>query len=244
MERAGLYQGALPDPFAPVLPPLPIEQQRNRRRPPPARGQRARRAAILATTRRMLAESGLDAFTVRGVAESCEVTVQTIHNSFGRRQDLLVAALNEHTSEIERAAALLSPGPMLFLHLARLYSACAAQSPTFLREMVSTAFSPMNPLMAMQNHGARNKTRLLQMMTIGGQLRDDVKAEALAQQITRLNTLTVFEWSRHGDVAEMHREIMFGNRLLLQGALRTAAADQVEAWFAEQGREPLPLPIL
>ena len=82
--------------------------------------QRARRAAILATARRVLADQR-EGFTLRRVADQSGLTVQTLRNSFGRREDLLVRAINEHTSAIWAALGDFSQGPALFLDLAEMY---------------------------------------------------------------------------------------------------------------------------
>jgi AcrR family transcriptional regulator len=186
-----------------------------------------RRAAILAATRRLLAE-GPDQFTLKRVSEECEVTVQTIRNSFGRREECLASALNEHTTAVWQALGCHSSGPRVFLDLAQMYYHCACATPGFLRGMLMAAISNDAPLAALQRHGAMLKVGHLRDMARDEQLRPGVDVEALAAQITRLNTFMMHEWTIHGDAEELKTQMQNGNKLLLLGAMRSQAAAQFE----------------
>src|SRR5690606_34580771 len=74
-----------------------------------------RRASILAATRRLLSQHGHAHVTLRQISDECEVTVQTLYNSFGPRLELLMSALNEHTIAVETSAYSAAAGPSLFL---------------------------------------------------------------------------------------------------------------------------------
>lgn len=187
---------------------------------------RSRRAAILAATRRLLAE-GPEQFTLKRVAEECEVTVQTIRNSFGRREECLASALNEHTTAVWQALGSFSSGPRLFLDLAQMYYHCARATPGFLRGMLMSAISNDAPLAALQRHGALLKAGYLRDMARREQLRPGVDADALAAQITRLNTFMMYEWTMHGDAEELKSQMLNGNKMLLLGAMRSHAAVRV-----------------
>jgi AcrR family transcriptional regulator len=191
-----------------------------------------RRSEILAATRRLLAAHGHDHVTLRQISDECEVTVQTIYNSFGPRLDLLMRALNEHTTAVEAAAYELSSGPSLFLNVADIYCRCAIETPDFLREMVLMLFSTNDSLIQMQQHGTRHKTQLLRQMAQGDVFRDGLQPQMLAAQITRVNAYAVFEWSLHRDVETLRQEIMTGNKLLMLGALQPWAAAEVESHSA------------
>lgn len=191
--------------------------------------QRARRAAILATTRAILAQ-GQENFTLRRVAQQCGVTVQTIRNSFGRREELMVSAINEHTTAVWDALGTFSKGPTLFLDLAEMYFHCAAATPDFLRAMVTSAVGSAEPLAVLQRHGSAIKIGHLRRLAREGSLRPGVDVDALAAQITRLNTFMMYEWAAGGDAAELRRQMVTGNRLLLMGAVSADAARQLEQW--------------
>jgi AcrR family transcriptional regulator len=193
------------------------------------RRQRERRAAILATTRRVLAD-GPEHFTLRRVADRSGVTVQTLRNAFGRREELLVSAINEHTSAVWSALGGFSRGPTLFLDLAEMYFHCAAATPDFLRAMVTAAVGSAQPLATLQRHGSSIKIGHLRRMAREGSIRPGVDLEALGAQITRLNTFMMYEWAAGGDAEELRRQMVAGNRLLLLGAVSPAGARQLEDW--------------
>lgn len=191
--------------------------------------QRARRAGILATTRAVLAQ-GQENFTLRRVAQECGVTVQTLRNSFGRREELMVSAINEHTTAVWEALGAYSRGPTLFLDLAEMYFHCAAATPDFLRAMVTSAVGAAEPLAVLQRHGSAIKMGHLRRLAREGSLRTDADLEALAAQITRLNTFMMYEWAAGGDAVELRRQMVTGNRLLLMGAVSAEGARQLDAW--------------
>lgn len=212
----------VPDPYAPLA-----------AGPADARGsferQRARRAAILATTRRVLAQ-GPDSFTLRRVADESGVTVQTLRNAFGRREELMVTAINEHTSAVWSALGGFSQGATLFLDLAEMYFHCAAATPQFLRAMVTSAVGSAQPLAVLQRHGSAIKLGHLRRLVREGSVRPGADIEALGAQITRLNTFMMYEWAAGGEARELREQMVAGNRLLLMGAVSAAAAQQLEAW--------------
>lgn len=196
------------------------------------RNQRYRRARILAETRRLLAEDTLKNFNVQRVSEQSDVTVQTIYNNFGSRHELLSSAVNEHTMLMDRSAQKSSASAITFLNLGKLYYQCAIATPSFLREMVTAAFSPKWPMMdALQAYSTKHKAGLLRSMENGELLKSFVDPGALAHQITRVNTICVYGWSYHGDSLELFKQLSSGIGLLLLGALRPPFTGEVEKWL-------------
>lgn len=227
----------LPDPFSPFVQPLVRDI------PGPALleggSQRARRSNVLAMTRRMLASNTQRQLTVREIAAACGTSVQTIHNNFGSRHELLASAINEHTTVLDRRAYAITPGPAMFLSLGELYCQCAIETPEFLHEMVTAAFSGKWKLMSLlQPHSTRDKATFIRHMSEQHLLRDCVDPERLASQITRINTISIFDWSQHGDTGELRRQIIDGIMLLLLGALRKEHVEAVEAWLADEHARP------
>lgn len=212
----------VPDPYA-ALAGGAIEARGSFRR------QRERRAAILAAARRVLADDR-ETFTLRRVADRSGVTVQTLRNSFGRREELMVSAINEHTSAVWAALGAFSQGPALFLDLAEMYFHCAAATPDFLRAMVTAAVGSAEPLAVLQRHGSAIKIAHLRRLVREGSIRADTDVDALAAQITRLNTFMMYEWAAGGDACELRRQMVTGNRLLLRGAVSARSAGQLEDW--------------
>jgi AcrR family transcriptional regulator len=208
-----------PNPFEPVLA-MSSLPDRSPSQPSVVR-LLTKRAEMLAATRRSIAAAGYDRFTVRSVSEECAVTTQTVYNSFGCRQELLVKALNEHTIMMEDAASRISPGPGAFLTLADLYYHCAIERPDFLREIVMASFSTKERLATMQRHSIQNKIRMLKSLPKTDFLCASIDVGVLATQITRVNSFAVYDWAQNGDVNELHTQLTEGNKLLLKGVLRT-----------------------
>lgn len=198
----------------------------------PRQRQRSQRAKVLAETRRLLAEKSLNHFCVRRVADECALTVQTIHNNFGARHELLASAINEHTMLMDRSAHDHSTPATMFLSLGKLYYQCALETPDFLYEMVTAAFSSKWPIMELlQPYSTKNKANFLHAMAGKKLLRRFVDPEMLANQITRLNTICVYDWSHHKNSAELFKQLSSGIGLLLLGALHESAAPEIEQWL-------------
>lgn len=214
-----------PNPFKPLIagnPYAETSQQLSLQR------QRVRRAEILATTRRVLAETGHERLTLKRISEECDIAVQTIRNSFGRREDLIVSAVNEHTTCIWQTLAKVSPGPSAFIDFSNMIYACALQAPSFLRGTLTIAFANNPSLLVLQSHAAANKTRLLKKMAEQDLLRPGIDVDLLAAQITKLDTILMYEWSQNNNAEGLFREMAAGHKVLLLGALRESAAAHIE----------------
>jgi hypothetical protein len=96
--------------------------------------------------------------------------------------------------------------------------------------MVTQAVANTPSLAVLQQHGSAIKVAHLRRLGRDGVLRAGVDAEALAAQITRLNTFQMYEWAAGGEAMELRRQLVIGNKLLLVGAVTPKAAAQVEAW--------------
>ena len=60
----------------------------------------ARRAAILSTARELIAARGYESVTVRELAEICRVSVPTLYNQFGGKDQLLAEAIERQGGNI------------------------------------------------------------------------------------------------------------------------------------------------
>lgn len=70
-----------------------------------ARNMRKRRARLLAEARLLLAQGGYEALNLRDLARQAELTVPTIYNLIGRKEDVLLAVAAEVLSELESRLA-------------------------------------------------------------------------------------------------------------------------------------------
>lgn len=67
-----------------------------------ARSMQQRRDRILAAARQLIARGGFEALNLRALANAAEVTVPTIYNLVGNKEELVVALFDEALSEIEQ----------------------------------------------------------------------------------------------------------------------------------------------
>ena len=56
----------------------------------------ARRASMMEAARQMIAEKGYESITIRELAAACRVSVPTLYNQFGGKDQLLAAAIEDH----------------------------------------------------------------------------------------------------------------------------------------------------
>lgn len=200
-----------PDPFAPILPDSAGMAGVLSR-------QRQRRAEILAKTRRLIATERFEQVTLRRVAEECGVAVQTIRNSFGRRDELIVAAVNEHTTAIWQDLDCRLPARRALIEFSGVIHHCAIHAPGFLRGTLALAFSHNASLLALQRHAAAYKLRLLKRMAAEEPLRPGVRLDMLTDQLTGLDTILMYQWAQGGDNAALFCHIAASHELLLHGA--------------------------
>jgi len=66
------------------------------------RSMQLRRARILTAARQLIADGGFDALNLRALAAAAAVTVPTIYNLIGNKEELVVALFDEALSEVER----------------------------------------------------------------------------------------------------------------------------------------------
>ena len=67
-----------------------------------------RRDHIVACAGKIIAEDGLEAFTIARLAEQADVTIPTVHNLLGKRADILDTLVDKTMSEVMAAAATVA----------------------------------------------------------------------------------------------------------------------------------------
>jgi len=199
----------------------------------------ARRTAILETARQMIAEVGYDAVTVRDLAERCRVSVPTLYNQFGGKDQLLGLAVEEHFLNVLNDAQLdeASPG---FQRLLRIVDQCAEQLYTLsaYHQRLLEAFASLDQTTTVQQQIAMQLTavftRELETMSRARQLEDWVDIELLAEQLTSGVISAAMVWSS-GLLPDQHliASMRYATALALagvaRGRTRTNLRDQLQA---------------
>jgi AcrR family transcriptional regulator len=160
----------------------------------------ARRALILETARQMIAEIGYEAVTVRDLAERCRVSVPTLYNQFGGKDQLLGAAIEEHFLGV-LAGGELGEVPEGFERLQRTVDRCAEQLFTLsaYHRRLLAAFGSLEQTATVQQRIAEQLTEVfagaLEHMLGARQLEPWVNTRLLAEQLTTGCISAALVWS-------------------------------------------------
>lgn len=87
----------VPDPFCPIERPWPSAATNLR-----TDRQRRQRAVILCSARQLVAEEGIDNVHLLAVAARADVSVQTLYNLVGNRQEILESAVSDWIMALQR----------------------------------------------------------------------------------------------------------------------------------------------
>ncbi len=158
----------------------------------------ARRAFILETARQMISERGYEAVTVRDLAERCRVSVPTLYNQFGGKDQLLATAIEAYFQLGQGDLHALPAGTDRLL---AIIDQCAEQllsAPEYHRRLLE-AFSSMPSTEAVKVNVAaaliEQIVGQLDDMQRARQLAVWVQTHALAVQLTSTCIGTAVQWS-------------------------------------------------
>jgi AcrR family transcriptional regulator len=193
-----------------------------------------RRERILAAVRELVAERGWREATMRDLARRSRVSIPTLYNQFGGKDDLLAAAALGHFRELlERTVREAGPGG--WRRLLALVERCAenmTRQSAYHRSLLE-AFAVARETGPVQDAFVADLTRALAAelgeMRRQGALEEWVDAELLAAQITASCVSASVRWARGalGD-AGLRAAMLHAASLLLLGAARGEARRGVE----------------
>ncbi len=194
----------------------------------------ARRAAIMETARQMIAERGYEAITIRDLAEACRVSVPTLYNQFGGKDQLLAAAIEDHfvgdpdqikikTSfhGLERIFAILDFITEQFL-----------EAPEFHRRLLE-AFGSLDSVQQVQRSItvslAQEITQELETMQGRDELRSWVDTALLAGQVTTAFVSSTILWGSGGiKESQLTAAVQYGTGLVLAGVVTEEKLPELE----------------
>lgn len=201
---------------------------------------RTRRANILAKARQLIAEETYDHVVMRKIAERSGVSIPTIYNLIGGRDEVLLLATQEamHAQFMFALARAEQERINPVLALVDTFWMCLACDPAYSSQVMRCII----------NQGNENKTgghileevqariRIwLEAMRANRNFRyAGVSAQSLAEFITRQIAAAVVFWMENGTKsAELRRNLAQGTGLLLLGALSHEAATGVTRWLKQ-----------
>lgn len=197
-----------------------------------AHNMQKRRARILAEARGLLARGGFDAMNLRELARLADVTVPTIYNLIGNKEEVIVALMSEALTEIEsridtasddeplaRAVAVVTASTALFAEDEEFYR------PAFLAVEFLEQSGPHHDKVArLYAWGRRFIDDGIAACREAGLLRGAVKAEVIGDLVFRNYRANCRAWaSGQYALAEFGRLTLLDIHLAL-------AADAVDAF--------------
>ena len=194
----------------------------------------ARRSMILAAVRQMVVDHGYEAVTVRELARVCRVSVPTLYNQFGGKDQLLAAAIEEHfrmaydSLEIQKA----KPGSERLLTVIDQSARQLLELSTYHQRLIA-AFSSLGSTTQVQMRVATAFAEVLiaelNVMRAKKQLAAWAVPQHLAGQLVSACIGTAVQWSA-GFIgsASLQAAMRYAMGLVLLGALR----GQTQAWFS------------
>lgn len=185
----------------------------------------ARRASIMETARQMIAEKGYESITIRELAAACRVSVPTLYNQFGGKDQLLAAAIEDHfvgdpdqvriktsLSGLDRIFAILDFITFQFL-----------QAPEFHRRLLE-AFGSLDSMQQVQRSItaslANEIGKELGVMRDRRELESWAEPELLAGQVTTAFISSTIIWGS-GLIREdqLTAAVQYGTGLVLAGVV-------------------------
>ena len=185
----------------------------------------ARRASMMETARQMIAEKGYESITIRELAAACRVSVPTLYNQFGGKDQLLAAAIEDHfvgdpdqvkirtsLNGLERIFAILDFITSQFL-----------QAPDFHRRLLE-AFGSLDSTQQVQRSItaslAHEIGQELGMMQDRRELESWADPELLAGQVTNAFISSTIVWGSGGiKENELTAAVQYGTGLVLAGVV-------------------------
>ena len=199
----------------------------------------ARRAAILESARQMIAERGYDAVTVRDLAERCRVSVPTLYNQFGGKDQLLAAAIEDHFLLTQDTAFYRNSEPG-FARLLVIIDQCADQLlevPAYHQRLLE-AFASLDSTQQVQERAARALAEViaveLRCMIDKRQVSDWVAPLRLAGLLTSACIGTSVQWSAGFiDAQFLKTNMRYAMGSVLLGVMRGRARTELETQVRE-----------
>ncbi len=173
----------------------------------------------------MIAEKGFEAITVRDLAEACRVSVPTLYNQFGGKDQLLAAAIEEHFAESRRQSTAREV-PRGYERMMKVISDATEQllgSSTYQRKLLE-AFASLESTTKVQqklaDQFAAILTEELQHMSATGVLVDWADPRLLAGQVTTAFIGTSVVWaSGYVDDDHLQSAMVYATGLILLGVV-------------------------
>lgn len=209
-----------------------------RRKQPGWAAQRLRRATVLAATRQLIANPPSFKVTMRRIASTAGVSIPTVHNLVGDRDEVIVRAVNDHTSSLARYACRTAKvGEFLFAH-AETYWRTALVAPDFLRGIALADNIDRDLHSRWAVHGRIVVEQCLRHNSCNELFRDGVDLKRMALQTSMFIPVPIFEWALGNfDIDILRDELISVVETILLGAVKPASSSLIETWASNRREE-------
>lgn len=167
-----------------------------------AEQKQQRRERIFEVARRLITEKGYDGLTMRDLADASGVSVPTLYNLCGSKNDLLFQAVAE---EVDTTIAAINSGPgsrsrgtRRLLALLAVGHEEMSRSPAYYRALLAAAVrseDARQPLLAVGSRLADELRDALAHMQASGELEPWVEISLLADRLRTICVWSSFEWA-------------------------------------------------
>jgi AcrR family transcriptional regulator len=205
-----------------------------------------RRARILQAARRLIARRGVSRLNMRDLAEEARVSVPTVYNLIGGKQELLAALLRTLIEGVASAQVTLDPRATF---VDRATAMCLAtqnallEMPDYARELVLgfvTSDESKAVRQAMDRRSIELMTTLLLVAQSQGELVEWADPEIVAGAMFMALVAAMIRWAkRELDDEGLRLWITAGTGLALLGVTRGRARTQMETLLKDLPTEEL-----
>jgi AcrR family transcriptional regulator len=204
-----------------------------------AKQREERKRRILDVARKLIAEKGYDGVTMRELADLSLVSVPTLYNLFGGKNELLFAAVESYFEDLLGNSALANAGDGLdrILFLAKMLGKETPRHAQHARSLMGF-FGNISDAGGIHELVAHQLTaqlhNALDEMQQTRQLAAWVEAGPLAERLASQLSITMFEWARQQLTdAGLLGAMLYGTSVTLLGLARGKAATKLEALVRE-----------
>lgn len=193
-----------------------------------------RRARILQTARDLIGEVGYQGLTMRHLATRCGVSVPTLYNQFGSKDQLLAAAVQSHFASLLTSSAPESRGigHEYLISIMQLRAREITRLPGFHRKLLGAFMSTRDTESTeaeLRTGLAGELSKALAEMREQGQLADWADAELLAKHLTGACVASAVAWATGVlDDAELEATMLLTACMLTLGAASGDARDALQ----------------
>ena len=204
-----------------------------------AKQREERKRRILDVARKLIAEKGYDGVTMRELADLSLVSVPTLYNLFGGKNELLFAAVESYFGDLLGDSALSSAGEGLdrILFLTRMLGRETPRHAQHARSLMGFFgnISDAGGIHELVAHQLTAQLRnSLDKMQQTRQLAAWVEAGPLAERLASQLSITMFEWARQQLTDDgLLGAMLYGTSVTLLGLARGKAATELEALVRE-----------